>query len=197
MRGVSKGWPGRMPLSLKTAGSSRSPLLGSRGSTPASCRASRGWLRRVACVALSALLCFAAEPATGQSIAGIMSGIRDGGGWVGVPIEGGEGSYTTVRLPTARMTLTGCVNVWHGHSGTWTIEARDRVSDATLVIDAEPGVSVPFSHTFGMQAKLDFDFRWSEPRDTTLVLWVGVDLDGEGGDPPVCDPYPVGEELRP
>lgn len=124
-----------------------------------------------------------------QSVSSILSGMRDGGGWVGIPIEGGKGSYTTVRLPTARMTLDGCVNVWYGHSGKWTIEARDSITDSTLVIAAEPGIGVPFSHKFGMQAKIDFDFRWSEPRDTTLLLWVGVDLDGEGGDPPVCDPY--------
>lgn len=129
-----------------------------------------------------------AAPASAQAVAGIMSGLRDGGGWVSVPIEGGKGTYTTIRLPTARMTLSGCVNVWHGHSGRWTIEARDQVSDSTLVIDAEPGIAVPFSHTFGMQAKLDIDFEWSEPRDTTLYLWVGVDTDGEGGDPPVCYP---------
>lgn len=127
-------------------------------------------------------------PASAQTVAGIMSGLRDGGGWVGVPIEDGQGTYTTIRLPTARMTLSGCVNVWHGHSGQWTIEARDQLTDSTLVIDAEPGIAVPFSHTFGMQAKLDFDFRWSEPRDTTLYLWVGVDTDGEGGEPPKCYP---------
>lgn len=130
-----------------------------------------------------------ATPAAGQSVGGILSGLREGGGWVGIPIEGGEGSYTTVRLPTARMTLAGCVNVWYGHSGKWTIEARDQITDSTLIIAAEPGIGVPFSHTFGMQAKLDFRFRWSEPRDTTLMIWVGVDTDGEGGEPAVCDPY--------
>ncbi|MDH3272029.1 MAG: hypothetical protein OEN56_11885 [Gemmatimonadota bacterium] len=127
--------------------------------------------------------------AEAQSIAGILSGMRDGGGWVGIPIEGGEGSYTTVRLPTAGMTLSGCVHVWYGHSGQWTIEARDQITDSTLTITAEPGIGVPFSHRFGMQAKLDFEFHWSEPRDTTLMLWVGVDMDGEGGEPAVCNPY--------
>ncbi|MDX1492843.1 MAG: hypothetical protein R3253_02125 [Longimicrobiales bacterium] len=135
------------------------------------------------------LLLGQASPVDGQSVAGIMSGLRDGGGWVGIPIEAGEGSYTTVRLPTARMTLHGCINVWYGHTGKWTIEARDQLTDSTLVIAAEPGIGVPFKHTFGMQTKLDFRFRWSEPRDTTLMLWVGVDMDGEGGEPAVCDPY--------
>jgi hypothetical protein len=146
-----------------------------------------GFTLRAATVVLL-LAAARAAPASAQTVAGIMSGLRDGGGWVGIPIEDGEGTYTTIRLPTARMTLSGCVNVWYGHSGTWTIEARDQLTDSTLIIDAEPGIAVPFSHTFGMQAKLDFDFEWSEPRDTTLYLWVGVDTDGEGGEPPKCYP---------
>lgn len=142
-------------------------------------------------LALLTLLLMVGSPADvgAQSVSRILSGLRDGGGWVGIPIENGKGTYSTVRLPTARMTLEGCVNVWYGHSGKWTIEARDAVTDSLLVIDAEPGIGVPFSHTFGMQAQIDFDFRWSEPRDTTLMLWVGVDLDGEGGEPAVCNPY--------
>lgn len=119
----------------------------------------------------------------------ILSGLQKGGGWVNVPIEEGRGSYSTVRLPTVRMTVDGCVNVWYGHTGTWTIHARDAVTDSTLVIDAEPGIGVPFSHTFGMQAQIDFDFRWSEPRDTTLLLWVGVDLDRRDAESAVCYPY--------
>lgn len=147
-------------------------------------------LRAVGTTALTAVAFVALSPssAVAQRVSEIMSGIRDGGGWVSVPIENGEGSYSTVRLPTGRMTLSGCVHVWPGHSGTWTIEAEERVQETTISIEAEPGVAVPFRHTFGMQARIDFDFRWSEPRDTTLFLWVGLDLDGEGGDPPVCDP---------
>ena len=151
-------------------------------------------LRRIRHLIAALLVGFAAfalapDRVQAQAVSTILSGIREGGGWVGIPIEGGEGSYSTVRLPSARMTLDGCVHVWYGHSGQWTIEARDVLTDSTLVLRAEPGIAVPFSHTFGMQTKLDFDFRWSEPRDTTLMLWIGVDMDGEGGDPPVCNPY--------
>jgi len=138
---------------------------------------------------LLVMTAFAPAPSGAQGVAGLMSAIRDGGGWVAVPIARGEGSFSTVRLPTARMTLSGCVNVWYGHSGSWTIEAHERVAEESLSIAADPGVGVPFSHDFGMQAQIDFAFRWSEPRDTTLLLWVGVDPDGEGGKPPVCQPY--------
>ena len=117
----------------------------------------------------------------------ILSGIRNGGGWVSVPIEGGVGSFSTVTVPTAALSLAGCVNVWYGHSGSWEIEARESVLGSVLRISAEPGIGVPFEHDFGMQAQVDIDFRWSAPRDTTLMLWVGLDLAGEGGEQ-ACDP---------
>jgi hypothetical protein len=118
-----------------------------------------------------------------------MSTLRAGGTWVTIPIEAGQGSYSTLTIPTATMTLHGCLNVWPGHSGTWEIEAVEKVQGATLEIAAEPGVGVPFRHQFGMTAQLDFDFRWSEARDTTLYIWVGVDMNGAGGTS-VCEPPP-------
>ena len=54
------------------------------------------------------------------------------------------------------------------------IVPHETVTDSVLVITAEPGEGVPFSHTFGLRAQVDFDVRWSEPRDTTLLLWVGL-----------------------
>lgn len=122
-----------------------------------------------------------------QVVSDVMAGIREGGGWVAIPIEDGRGTFSTVTLPTAGMTLDGCVNVWYGHSGTWSIEAHERLRDSVLTLDAEPGIGVPFSHQFGMRAQIDFDFRWSEARDTTLMLWVGVDFFGEGADA-ACEP---------
>lgn len=120
-------------------------------------------------------------------VATVLSGMRSGGGWVGIPISAGQGSFSTVRVPTMALSIAGCINVWYGHSGTWDIEAREQVLGSVLRVEAEPGVGVPFEHDFGMQAQVDIDFRWSEARDTTLMLWVGVDLAGEGGES-VCEP---------
>jgi hypothetical protein len=125
--------------------------------------------------------------ADAQVVSEVMAGLREGGGWVSIPIEDGYGTFSTVTLPTAGMTLKGCLNVWHGHSGSWTVEAHERLRDVIVTLDAEPGIGVPFEHEFGMRAQIDFDFRWSEPRDTTLMLWVGVDFFGEGGDDS-CEP---------
>ena len=124
-----------------------------------------------------------------QGMSEMMGSIRQGGGWVNVPIVAGEGSFRTPTLPSIGMHLAGCVYVWPGHSGEFEIEARENVVGETLTMEAEPGVGVLFAHTFGMRAQVDFD--WSEPRDTTLYLWVGVDLEGEGAES-VCEP-PEGE----
>ena len=123
--------------------------------------------------------------------AGVMSNIRDGGGWVTIPIEDGVGHYSTARMPTGGLTLRGCVTLWPGHSGTWEIDAVENVNSGRLEMRLEPGKSQTFSHAFGMQAQMDFDFRWSEPRDTTLMLWVGIDLMGEGLEK-ACEPRYAG-----
>lgn len=135
------------------------------------------------------LLLAATAPAVveAQGVTDMMGSIRQGGGWVNVPIVAGHGSFRTPTVPSIGMTLQGCVNVWPGHSGAWEIEAKDNVLGETVEMSAEPGIGVPFAHTFGMRTQVDFDFRWSEPRDTTLYLWVGVDTRGEGPES-VCEP---------
>ena len=132
----------------------------------------------------------APAPGSAQSITEFIAGLREGGGWIQIPIENRHGTFSTFTLPTAAMSVSGCVNVWYVHSGTWEIEARESVLGSVLRIEAEPGRGVPFEHDFGMTAQVDFDFRWSEPRDTTLFLWVGLDRTGAGAES-VCDP-PVG-----
>lgn len=109
-----------------------------------------------------------------QSAAEVLAGIRNAGGWVALPIVSGVGTSTSNLLPAMGMTLEGCAHVWPGHSGTFEIRAHDTVADTTLLFTAEPGEGVPFRHTFGSQAKVDFQVTWSEPRDTTLMVWVGL-----------------------
>lgn len=128
-------------------------------------------------------------PARGdaQVIADVLGMVRDGGGWVGIPIQTGVGTYRSGVLPTMGLSLNGCVQVAPGHSGDWKIAAHDRVTRDDLLLEAVPGVGVPFAHTFGLQAQIDFEIRWSEPRDTTLVLWVGLALGTDRAGAP-CEP---------
>jgi hypothetical protein len=110
----------------------------------------------------------------GQAVDAVMASIRNGGGWVSVPIEKGAGSASTVTLPAMGLTLNGCVRVWDGQSGHWTIRAHDSITGDSLVVQSDPGQGVPFTHTFGLRTQLHVDIAWSEPRDTTLFLWVGL-----------------------
>ena len=123
----------------------------------------------------SFLAASASVSAQSAGVGQIMMGLTAGGGWVGIPIEAGKGSFSTVTVPTAAVSVAGCVNVWWGHSGTWEIRAHESILGSNLRINAEPGVGVPFEHDFGMTAQVDIEFEWSEPRDTTLMLWVGLD----------------------
>ena len=127
-------------------------------------------------------LALAAAPATAraQTVQEVLQTIRNGGGWVTVPIQGGHGTASTVLLPTMGMTLTGCVNVWEGHSGEWLIRAHDTIAEDSLALNSRPGRGVRFAHEFGIRSKLEFDFEWSESRDTTLYLWVGLDRADDG-----------------
>jgi hypothetical protein len=129
-----------------------------------------------------AVCMIAGPPAPGhaQGVQEVLATIRNGGGWVTVPIERGRGTARTVMLPTMGMELKGCINVWSGHTGEWRIRARDTIAQDTLSVASRPGQGVRFSHEFGLRAQLEFDFEWSEPRDTTLYLWVGLDREDDG-----------------
>jgi len=132
-----------------------------------------------------ALVAFA-TPLEGQALDGVMAAIRNGGGWVSVDIRGGRGSVATLPLPTMGMKLSGCVTVSERNSGRWRIRATDLVQNTTLETNSVPGQGVPFTHDFGLRSQLQVEFLWSEPRDTTLLLWVGLG-DAEG-DPDICVP---------
>lgn len=129
---------------------------------------------------LVALSAFGPSGVPAQDLQDVLATIRNGGGWVSVPIERGRGTASTIILPTMGMTLSGCVNVWAGHSGQWKIRARDTVVEDTVEMAPAPGRGVRFAHEFGLRSQLEFEFEWSEARDTTLFLWVGLDREDDG-----------------
>lgn len=112
--------------------------------------------------------------AQAQSVGELMASVQRGGGWVSVPIENGIGHVSTATVPTVGLTVAGCVHVWAGHTGRWDIQARDALGEGRLRMEAGAGESVPFTYTAGMRSQLEIDFSWSEARDTTLFLWVGL-----------------------
>ncbi|MDT8342431.1 MAG: hypothetical protein RQ751_13035 [Longimicrobiales bacterium] len=143
--------------------------------------------------ALLALTLVRPGAADGQKADDLFERVRQGGGWVAIPIRAGSGSIRTDTVPTLRLTLSGCVQVWPGHSGEWTFEARDPVNGGRLDATAVPGEGVPFSYRTGMRSLLDLQVRWSEPRDTTLLVWVGIR--GISRERDACEPTYGGREV--
>lgn len=124
-------------------------------------------------------------PVRAQAPAELLRTVRAGGSWVAIPVAGGRASLSSDTVPTLGLTLTGCFTVWEGHSGEWTFEARDGVNGARLDAVATPGKGVPFSVQTGMQSRLDLEIQWSEPRDTVLQVWVGLQVPTR---PDACTP---------
>jgi hypothetical protein len=122
-----------------------------------------------------------------QNIGDLLRSIQQGGGWVSIPIEAGKGNFSSIAIPTMGIQLSGCVQVWNGHSGRWDITAQDNLGEGRLDVSAAPGEPVPFTYAPGARSQLDVAFRWSEPRDTTLMLWVGLDGPADG-DRDSCQP---------
>ena len=66
------------------------------------------------------------------------------------------------------------MEIWPGHSGSWTLEVTDTYGNGRLEARARPADDIPFTYDTGLLAQLEVDVRWSEPRDTTLLVWVGL-----------------------
>ena len=116
---------------------------------------------------------FPAAPAEGQLIQ-LLRAIGNGGSWINLPVEKGRASLSSPVVPLSGLTIDGCLHVWSGHTGKWTVRAKDTLGDKELDFVAEPGKPVRFDYEAGLRAQLDLTIEWSEPRDTTLFLWIGL-----------------------
>lgn len=142
-------------------------------------------LARLAVLA-SCLLAVAPESAEGQ-LARLLQAIKDGGGWARFSVENGRGGYRSAVVPVAGLSLEGCFQVVQPTTGTWTLTARDMLGDGRIEATVGAGESVRFSYEAGFRTRLDVVVEWSEPRDTTLVVWIGLDtLAGDERD--ACEP---------
>jgi hypothetical protein len=138
------------------------------------------------CVFALAAPLLVAAPAEAQGPFELLRRVQQGGGWISVPVTEGAAEITTDTLPTFGLALEGCVTVWPGHSGTWTLEARDPLNEQAFDAVSGPGEGARFSYQTGPRSVLDVRVRWSEPRDTTLHLWVGLEVPTSREDP--CTP---------
>jgi hypothetical protein len=135
-----------------------------------------------------ATLFVAGSAAPGHAqIAEFLQAVNRGGGWISLDVVDGRGTYESATVPTGGLRVKGCFQVWEGHSGTWHVLAADAAGDGELDVRTRPGQPVEFDYKAGMQARLEVNVEWSEPRDTTLFMWVGIEgLSSRDRD--VCQP---------
>ena len=144
---------------------------------------------RVARLVAVAILA-SALPAQAQ-IFELMRIVGEGGTWLGLPVSAGRASFVGAAVPVAGLSLDGCLRVWDGHSGEWTVRAEDKLGSSRLDVTAKPGQPVRFEFRGGLQAQLDVQVEWSEARDTTLHVWVGVaPPSGRDDGRDICQPPP-------
>ncbi len=144
---------------------------------------------KTAVVVAAAALAAVPSSAEGQ-LAELFRAVANGGSWTTIEVEGGRGSFKSAAMPVAGLSLEGCFQVWEGHSGRWRVRTHDLFGDAEIDVEVTPGESVPFEYEAGLRAQVEVAVEWSEPRDTTLFVWVG--LKALAGDPQrdVCQPPP-------
>jgi hypothetical protein len=140
----------------------------------------------LAAFALAAIALLLPDPARAQSPVQLLRSIAQGGGWISIPVTEGVGTIRTDTVPTLGIKVEGCLTVWPGHSGEFTVAARDPLNDESLDAVAKPGQGVPFSYQAGPRSALDVKVEWSEPRDTTLIVWIGVKTRNPDRD--ACEP---------
>jgi hypothetical protein len=134
--------------------------------------------------------------ARGQTMRDLLRAVRQGGGWIGIPIEEGRGALSTTVVPTGGLVFTGCLRVYAGHTGRWQIRARDTLGDGRLDAWVKGGEPVRFTYDSGLRAQLEVDARWSEARDTTLLVWVGLETPSHP-ERDACEPVYGGGQARP
>lgn len=145
-------------------------------------------LRLAWVVGLAVAVALVTLPGAGraQTPLDVLRTLQQGGGWVSIPVVQGSGEISTRTVRTPSLNLSGCVTVWGGHSGEWTLKANDPLNGGRLETVVRPGEGTPFSYETGPQSRLDVRVRWSEPRDTVLLLWIG--LEGVASRPDACVP---------
>lgn len=143
-------------------------------------RQRRHRLLSVGTAAALLLLAAAFSPARAEAqILNLLRAISDGGSWVKLPVEEGRATYQSPTLPVAGIAVRGCVRIWSGNTGSWTLRARDLQGEARLAVTTEPDKPVSFDYKAGFQAQLDLEVEWSESGDTDLYIWVGLALQEE------------------
>ena len=145
-------------------------------------------------VALAALACLAPTAGAEAQVLQAMKALSEGGSWINLPVRNGRAAIRGPVVPLAGLAVDVCLVVWRRHSGEWTVHAKDERGGQTIDTVALPGEPVRFAYKAGFTARFSVDVEWSEPRDTTLFVWVGASRargrgdDGPDDDEDICTP---------
>ena len=140
----------------------------------------RGCIARLSLALTGFALTVPATAAEAQ-VLDAMKALSEGGSWLNLPVQDGKAALRGPLLPLAGLAIDGCFVVWRRHSGEWTVHARDERSGQAIDTVAMPGAPVRFAYKAGFTARFSVEVEWSEPRDTTLFLWVGASRVRDGG----------------
>lgn len=112
-----------------------------------------------------------------------MKALSEGGSWINLPVRNGKAALRGPLVPLAGLSVDVCLVVWRRHSGQWTVHLKEERSGQAIDTVALPGEPVRLAYKAGFTARFSVDVEWSEPRDTTLFVWVGASrARGRGGD---------------
>ena len=133
-----------------------------------------------------------------------MKALSEGGSWLNLPVRNGKAALRGPLVPLAGLAVDGCLVVWRRHSGEWTIHAKDERSGQAIDTVVIPGTPVRFAYKAGGTARFSVEIEWSEPRDTTLFVWLGAsrvrrgsgDDGAEGNGEDICTPHSQHSESR-
>jgi len=166
-----------------------------RGDRSAPARMRRGVIARLS-LALTGFALTVPVTAAEAQLLETMKALSEGGSWLNLPVRSGKAALRGPLVPLGGLAINGCFVVWRRHSGEWTVHAKDERSGQAIDTVAIPGAPVRFAYKAGFTARFSVDVEWSEPRDTTLFIWVGAsrarrgssDDGAEGDGEDICTP---------
>ena len=90
---------------------------------------------------------------------------------ISVPVKNGHGTASTSKI-TLGITMEGHFEIKSPDNGTWTLVVKDGKNTIINKSGVKKGEQIPFKYHTGFKTSMHFDAKWSEIKDTTLIIHV-------------------------
>ena len=90
---------------------------------------------------------------------------------ISVPVKNGHGTVSTSKT-TFGITMEGHFEIKSPDNGTWTLVVKDGKNTIINKSGVKKGEQIPFKYHTGFKISMHFDAKWSEIKDTTLIIHV-------------------------